>query len=270
MNIFEQEIKSEQNRISKLLDLMDDYSDEDKQGVLVLHRKNGNIYCYERSGDSKKYLGKNDSDAAKEYVKRRFLTEKHSRLITDREILNKLMRQYQEYSFDAVMSGLPGSFRAIVNEDFNNSRYEELKQWANADYKKNDAPFPDNEIYTKDGLRVRSRGECLHANIYSDIGIPFRYDCMIRIEDEYGNAKDVSPDFMIQCYNRQLVIIEHLGRLFDKQYALRFGEKCYWYLQAGFVLGKNFFVTSDDIKGGIDTREIWEVAKAVERLFFAK
>ncbi|MBQ1398194.1 MAG: hypothetical protein IIY89_06845, partial [Clostridia bacterium] len=68
---------------SYILDLMDDYSDDDKQGVLVLHRKNGNIYCYERSGDSKKYLGKNDSDAAKEYVKRRFLTEKHSRLITD-------------------------------------------------------------------------------------------------------------------------------------------------------------------------------------------
>lgn len=270
MNIFEQEIKCEQRRISRLIDLTGHQCNEDKQGVLVLHKRKSGVYCYERSGATKKYLGKNDSVEAREYVRKRFLTEKRNRLITDKGILEKLMQQYQDYGFDAVMSGLPGSFRTILNEDFNDSRYEELKQWANMDYRKNEAPFPDNEIYTKDGLRVRSRGECLHANIYSDIGIPFRYDCLITIEDEYGNKKDVSPDFLIQCYNRVLIIIEHLGRLFDKQYALRFGEKCYWYLKAGFVPGKNFFVTSDDINGGIDTRAIWEVAKAVERLFYAE
>ena len=65
-------------------------------------------------------------------------------------------------------------------------------------------------------------------------------------------------------------MIEHLGRLFDKGYALKFGEKCYWYLQEGFVPGKNFFITSDDINGGTDSRMIMEVALQVERLFYGE
>jgi hypothetical protein len=188
----------------------------------------------------------------------------------DKSLLEKLTQDYKEYNHEAIITALPSSYRTILNEDFNNERYEELKRWANEDYTKNDAPFPDSEIYLKDGRRVRSKGECIHGNILIDMGIPFRYDSIITITDRNGNTKRLSPDFLIQCFDRLLVIIEHLGRLFDKRYALDFGEKCYWYLQAGFIPGKNFFVTSDDIHGGTDSQAIWEVAKAIERLFYGE
>ena len=186
----------------------------------------------------------------------------------EKNLIEKVMQGYQDYSYDAVMSALPASYRALADEDFNNKRYEEIKAWANEDYPVNEMPFPDAEIRTQYGRRVRSKGECLHLNILAELGIPVRYDSLMTFKDQNGETKTLSPDIVIQCFNRSLLIIEHLGRLSNLGYAMNFGEKCHWYHQGGFVLGKNFFVTSDDKYGGTDTQAIWQVALEVERLFY--
>ena len=250
MNEFREAIKCEQRRIQSLINLTAESGSCEKRGVLVLDRRGTSIYCYEKRGKSKIYLGKSDSDAARDLAKSRFLAEKRKRLYHD--------------------AGLPRSYTSIIKEDFNNERYEELKQWAKANYVQNTAPFPDAGNYAMDGRRVRSKGECLIANALIEMGIPFRYDCVITITDDQGYAKKVSPDFMIQNFDYSLTIIEHLGRLFDKRYALDFGEKCYWYQQDGYVLGQNFFVTSDGNFGATDTRSIQDVAKLVWQRFISE
>lgn len=270
MNDFKEAIKHEQSRIQKLVDLTGKSNWSEKRGTLIADKRDSGIYCYEKRGNSKKYLGKADSEAARDCARYHYLVEKRNRLLFDLDLLETLAQQYKDYGSEAILSALSASCRIIAGEDFNNARYEELKQWANADYEKNQAPFPDSKIYAIDGTRVRSKGECLHYNILLGLGIPFRYDSIIEISDGRGNTKKVSPDFLIQNFDSSLTTIEHLGRLFDKRYALDYGEKCYWYLKAGFIPGKNFFVTSDDIYGGTDTQSIMETAKAVERLFYGE
>lgn len=267
MNEFIEAIKHEQKRISKLIDLTEANWVPNDQGILILEKRKDKTYCYEKN-EKKTYLGTLQSEASKEFVRMRFLKEKHRRLVEDGALLDDVLQKYQEYSFEAVMDALPDSYRQVAFEDFANERYEELKRWANADYPVNTTPFPKREIYAHDGRRVRSKGECIHANIFLDRGIPFRYDSLITLEDEYGNQREFSPDFVIQCLNRRMVFIEHLGMLADKRYAYSFAEKCSWYAQAGFILGVNFFVTSDDADGGTDSRAIMEVAKIVEKLFY--
>ena len=273
MNEFREAIKREQKRILRLADLTGEQLDPSNQGTLVLQKKGRGTYCYALGPGtgkkrSKRYIGSAQSPEAAEFLRQRFLKEKHRRLMTNQDLLEEMLIRYEDYGPDAVMSALPDSYRKIAFEDFNNARYEEVKQWAKADFERNPAPFPEPATYTKDGLRVRSKGECLHGNIYSDFGIPFRYECKLVCIDSSGERRVFYPDFLIQCLNRKLIIIEHLGRLFDKQYAWRFGEKCHCYLQSGFILGVNFFVTSDDLKGGTDSRAILEVAKTAERLFY--
>lgn len=146
-------------------------------------------------------------------------------------------------------------------------RYEEICQWA-ADYERNSAPFPKAEIYAKDGTRMRSKGECIIYNIFDERRLPNRYDSVITIFDHDGHSRDLSPDFLIQCLDGSLIILEHLGWSSGLKYGYDFGEKCYWYLQSGFVLGKNFFVTSDDVNGGTDSRMVLKVVEQVERLFY--
>jgi len=269
MNEFKEAMKREQKRILRLVDLTADVENCDKHELLLLDKRGSRTYCYKRDCKGvKTYLGTAESEEARRLMRNRFLREKRKRLLKDQNLIEKVMQGYQDYSYDAVMSALPGSYRALADEDFNNKRYEEIKVWANDDYPVNEMPFPDAEIYTRDGRRVRSKGECLHLNILAELGIPARYDWLMTFEDQHGETKTLSPDIVIQCFNRSLVIIEHLGRLFNMGYSMKFGEKCYWYQQGGFVLGKNFFVTSDDKYGGTDSQAIWQVALEVERLFY--
>ena len=271
MNEFIEALKREQKRILRLADLTADVEKCDELGVLILNRRGSKTYCYKRDDEvAKRYIGMADSEAAKQFVRNRYLKEKRSRIITDQQLVEKMMREYQDYSFEAVMAALPASYKAIANEDFNDQRYEEIKAWANADYPVNPAPFSNAEIYARDGRRVRSKGEGLHLNTLLDLGIPYRYDCLMKFKDQNGRIRELSPDVLIQCFNHQLVIIEHAGMLSDPAYAVRFGEKCHIYLQNGFVLGKNFFVTSDDKYGGTDSEAIYRVALEVERLFYAE
>ena len=270
MDEFKYAIKREQRRIQRLIELTNQYDHIDNLGTLILDRRETGIYCFERRDNTKKYLGKLDSEAAKACAKDHFIAEKRKRLLLDKALLTKFEKQYKYYDYESVFAALSKPYRAVIGENYIDERYEEIKQWANTDYRKNQAPFPDAEIYAIDGTRVRSKGECLHLNILINMGIPYRYDSVITITDGRGNTKNVSPDIMIQNYDYSLTIIEHLGRLFDKRYALDVGEKCYWYLQDGFILGKNYFVTSDDIFGGTDTRSIQDVAKLVWQRFISE
>ena len=268
-------LKREQKRILRLADLTADAEKSEEPGYLLLEKRGGRTYCYKKSIEdgqtyTKKYLGTADSEAAKQFVQNRYLREKRRRLITDQKLVEKMMQEYQDYNFEAVMAALPASYKAIAYEDFNNKRYEEIKAWANADYPVNERTFPKSVIRTQDGRRVRSKGECLLANILTEMGIPFRYDCIMTFMDKDGQTKELSPDILVQCFNSKLVIIEHAGLFSDRKYAMDFGDKCYWYLQEGYILGKNFFVTSDDKHGGTDSQAIMQVALQVERLFYAE
>ena len=270
MNEFKEAMKREQKRILRLTDLTASAEKCDGSGVLILNRRGNKTYCYKRDDHTaKKYIGTTDSEAAKQFLRNRYLQEKRNRLITDQKLVEKMMREYQDYSYEAVMAALPASYKAIANEDFNNQRYEEIKAWANEDYPVNPAPFPKGEIYARDGRRVRSKGEGLHLNTLLDLGIPYRYDSLMKFKDQNGRIRELSPDVLIQRFNHDFVIIEHAGMLSDPGYAIRFGEKCHIYLENGFVLGKNFFVTSDDKYGGTDSQAIYRVALEVERLFYA-
>ena len=115
---------------------------------------------------------------------------------------------------------------------------------------------------------MRSKGECIYYNMLQEYLLPFVYDCYKEFTGERGETRRFCPDFLIRCLSGRLIIIEHLGRLDDLSYAIDFGKKCYWYIQSGFVLGKNFFVTSDDVYGGTDSRAILEVVEKVTAMFY--
>lgn len=163
---------------------------------------------------------------------------------------------------------MPKVYRMAARNSSFDQRYEEIKEWAEASYPKNTYPFPDAEIYAKDGTRLRSKGECIWYNLLLERGILFRYECAVTIADQYGKRKTCHPDFLILCFDGTLILIEHLGGMGDLSYAMDFGEKSYWYFQKGFILGKNYFVTSDDPNHGTDSQMIARHVDRIEEMFF--
>ena len=269
--MFKEAIKTEQRRIQRLIDLSA-ISDE-RRGNLCLQKRGQKTYAYERwqpqdQPERKVYLGPLDSAPVQELYSVKYQGRRMAILQHDQELLQKLEREYQGYDYESVISGMPTAYWNVPGRDLFNQRYEEIREWANADYRKNPFPFPPAKNYAADGTRLRSKGECILYNLMQGRGILFRYDCVIEVVDRQGNPKILCPDFMIQCFDGTVIIIEHLGRMGDLRYALDFGERCYWYFQEGFILGSTFFVTSDDPDHGTDSQMIARVVDRVEEMFF--
>lgn len=272
INSFIEAIKAEERRIQRFVDLSD-ISRASNRGSLALQKKGQRVYAYERwqkKGCSarRKYLGKLDSTAVRELFSIRFKAQRLARLEHNQKLLLKLAQQYQPYDFNSVVDDMPLAYQAAAKANCFDQRYEELRAWAEADYPKNTYPFFESENYAADGTRLRSKGECLLYNLLQGRGILFRNDCELEIVDKNGRKKKLCPDFLIQCFDGTLIIIEHLGKMGEYGYSMDFGERCYWYFQEGFVLGKNFFVTSDDPYHGTDSHMIARIVDRIEELFY--
>lgn len=161
-------------------------------------------------------------------------------------MLEETLERLQDDSTWSINAGLPKPIRMFTIEYF----------------------LDDRATYACDGTRVRSKGEALWYNMLYYAGIPFRYDSPLTVIDEWGNEKTVYPDFLIQCYNGSFIIIEHFGGLLKPSYSSKQITKIRDYLRSGYVLGDNFFVTSDDAEGGINTEMIARTICQIEELFY--
>ena len=273
MNTFKKQIIVEQKRIQRLIDLTDPPRPDGIITNLSVETRRGRQYCYEYRYENgkrvkRKYLGTPDSPSVQELAREHYRAEQLRRLQNDQELLQRLGQEYQDYDPAAVFSALPKSCRSVLGESAFNARYEEIRQWANADYQRNTAPFLDSENFAADGTRTRSKGETIFYNTFLDMGVLFRFDCVLVYVDQDGVEHLLYPDFLIKCFDGHLIAIEHLGWYGGLNYGIKFGKKSYYYLQQGFILGKNYFVTSDEKNGGTDSQAIQEIAQLVQKQFF--
>lgn len=270
-NMFMEAIKTEQRRIQRFIDLS--RPDGTERGSLYVKKRGTQLYAYERwqqnDGPAHKvYLGNVESEAAQKLFADKFKAKRLTYLQYNQKLLEKMQRQYREYDFDSIVADMPKTYRMTARNCSFDQRYEEIRKWAKAPYQRNTHPFPKAEIYAKDGTRVRSKGECIWYNLLLERGVLFRYDCAVTCTDQYGKRKTWYPDFLVLCFDGTLILIEHLGCMDDLSYSLDFGEKSYWYFQEGFILGKNYFVTSDDPDHGTDSQMIARHVDRIEEMFY--
>lgn len=67
---------------------------------------------------------------------------------------------------------------------------------------------------------------------YPNLFNPLPYEFLLKVTDDWGNERNLYPDFMIQCYDGSLIIIEHLGGLAMESYRLDFGTRARLYQTA--------------------------------------
>ena len=95
------------------------------------------------------------------------------------------------------------------------------------------------EFYTLKGERVRSKSEVIIADRLRANGIPYRYECPLKV----GN-KVIHPDFTIlRMSDRKIIYHEHCGKMSDQQYLDDMLSRARDYNDAGIILGDRLFYT---------------------------
>ena len=135
-----------------------------------------------------------------------------------------------------------------------------IKNWTAQEYNISDYK-PEKKIYpTKNGEMVRSKSEAMLADMYNELGIPYRYECELVLRD--GQRK--YPDFtLLDVKRRKIVYHEHMGLMDDEGYRNRNLNKINEYRKNGIFFGKNLIVT---FEADACPLNVYDVRKSVSEL----
>ena len=109
-------------------------------------------------------------------------------------------------------------------------------------------------VYVHNGIRMRSRGEVVIAQVLDSLGLEYKYEIRIMIDgDEYY------PDFAVFLpVFQRFFFIEFLGKADDKKYMVRNGLKIGTYINAGMIINEDLLIFEGTSKSMPDVETITE------------
>lgn len=234
-----------------------------RYAITVKHGNNNDYYWDVTTTDGKKdpkFVGEVNSEKLYTVARSSYKKELLKIVRHNLKILRNAAKGYRSYSKAKIIATLSPCLQELDFDTNFDNVMKELWEWAAEDYERNPKPFKDPVIIAKDGTRVRSKSECIIYNLLLELGIPFRYDPVMKfkIKNQHGEVETYyeSPDFLIKCPDGSYIIIEHAGMLTSAQYTNDLAHKLQIYQLNGYWIGRSLFVTSDDIYGGIDSEQI--------------
>ncbi|MBQ8469087.1 MAG: hypothetical protein IJ547_00645 [Clostridia bacterium] len=231
------------------------------QGHLCVVKPKGSHYVqyyHATYGDDGKeirtYLSKQDDALIRQLAQKEY----------DRKVTKAAKRELQ------TINRFLNAYPARLPEDVYNSYMEERRelitpivtpweafaeQWQAARYEPN--PYPMEKSFpTARGELVRSKSEVEIANYLYYRDIPYRYECPLRLKDGQKTLT-LYPDFTIlDRATREVVLLEHLGRMDDPGYVNRVLEKRRVYEEHGFFEGENILYTWESGEHPLTRRQV--------------
>lgn len=191
------------------------------------------------------YIPKKDIKIAKELAQKDY----------DEKVL-QCVNQELKFISNTMMS-MPKKFHEQVYEQLHPLRQtliiptrepdeQFIKKWEEFEYDKKlfDPDFP--EYRTDKNERVRSKSEILIANLLNKLGIPYRYECPLKLKSIGSSNPNLTiyPDFtLLDKRNRKEVFLEHFGMMDNLEYVENVVLKLSTYESNGIYVGKQLLVT---------------------------
>lgn len=227
---------------------------------IVQSKNRVQFYLREDAGDkSGTYLKRSDSGKIKKYVQKAY-SEKVIKVIS-KEIKN--LETFLSKSQDTVSqiqqlySSNPEMIKkCIAPVDCSSEDY--VKQWCGFNYVGKEIRADTQHYHTDLGEIVRSKSELNIANALHKHGIPYRYECPLKLK----NGETIYPDFTIlNLSNRSTVYWEHRGMMDDRTYAKHTVQRLKDYEKSNIWLGDNLIITEETSTNALGTIEIEAIIK---------
>ena len=159
--------------------------------------------------------------------------------IHEKNVIEMYLRHHREKKSEEMLQK-SNPFHELLFPIFQ-SESQELQNWANSPYEKNEE-HPEHLIFeTGFGVCVRSQSEAMIAMMLRENKIPFRYECALELSGE-----KIFPDFTIRHPRTgEYYYWEHLGLSGDKTYQKKTLWKLKLYIENNFRLSGNLIFTSE-------------------------
>lgn len=196
--------------------------------------------------------------AQKDYVER-FLKEAQHELKCLQTCISALERHDSEAVFSKLSQQRQELVTPLMRDDEKCTQSWLALPFQASSYEPNEKIFR-----TKRGEMVRSKSELMIADMYYELGIPYRYECEVTLP----NGEKKSPDFTLFHAPRRMVIYhEHLGRMDEEDYVNRNLKKLKEYGEIGIYSGKNLILTLESKKRPFN---LYQFREQIKEIFWLK
>ena len=232
-------LKKRTELLSRTIDRLDEKIDSLPEGSIRVKHKAGTFhYLYYQGDKTIKYLRKNDSETIKNLIQKKYLKLVQKAAKQEVKALSKAIELYPKTRMERVYEELPSELKEhalpIIPDDDQFAAKWQAEPFKPKPFRK-DAP----KLYTLKGERVRSKSEVIIADRLFAKGIPYKYECPLRV----GNGI-IHPDFTIlRMSDRKVVYYEHCGKMGDHGYVSDMLDRVDLYAHENIYVGDRLFLT---------------------------
>ena len=206
---------------------------------------------------SRVLMGTADDPHVRAVAEAKYLDRLRRNLEENGALLEKMLKKYRPYGCEDIIGQLPAVYGRTIIGDVPVRILDAPagREWMEAQKHHNPREFA-SKSFAVDGTPVRSKNEALIYNIYIGYGVPVRYEDLAVLRDASGRKVEVYTDFSILAADGRILRHEHFGMLDIPQYRERSLEKLALYLDNGYVLWDDLFITVDGPNHSIDTEAV--------------
>lgn len=196
-------------------------------------------HCTKYTNHNGIYLPKKELELAKQLARKSYnekilkYSEKTARNIT------RLLQDFQDDKLEQIYYSLNIEKQKLIvpiEPTFN----QKLKKWLAEPYAGKGFSESAPIITTNSGIRVRSKSEKIMADYFDSVGIPYKYECPLWLE-QYGM---VYPDFtFLSPRTKKKMYWEHEGMMDNPEYAKKAIKKIELYEMNGIFPGEDLILT---------------------------
>jgi len=225
--------------LSKSIDDIEKKIEQLPDGRLNVKERNRNTYYYLVGADKREiYLGPDDVELIENLTQKDYLKRVLKNAKIELTVIERMLKTYPDTLAEDVFDQLPEG-RKKYAKPINICDDSYATKWMEMPYERKPFKKGAPEFYTLKGERVRSKSEVIIADRLRANGIPYRYECPLKV----GN-KVIHPDFTIlRMSDRKIIYHEHCGKMGDQQYLDDMLSRARDYNDAGIILGDRLFYT---------------------------
>lgn len=210
-----------------------------------------------RRNERRSYIAKKDAAKARALAEKGYYEAVLRSVKRERDIIEQFLKRFPAESGESVYAKL-GSDRKALVEPYWESNEAFVNRWLREEYPRKAFREGDPYYVTARGERVRSKSELIIADWLYHHGIPYRYECPLKLWDPTRFREiTVYPDFTIlDPVTGKCFYLEHLGMMGDEAYYRSAMERIALYEANGYFEGETLILSYESDKVPLDMRQL--------------
>ncbi len=211
-------------------------------GHIRTSRKNGKVYFMYTGPDGKeRYLRTDENEIAREIFQEEYNTKILNSAQRQLAAAQRIIHLLESEDLCDIYSKTHDSRRQLITP-FIDPTDDFIRKWLAKPYEGKGFAEGDPVFIGPKGERMRSKSECLIADLLIRLGIPYRYEYPINVKG-YGL---IYADFLVlNVRTREEFILEHFGMLDKPEYTDSMCRKLNTFAGGGIFPGRNLMISCE-------------------------